>query len=190
MPGWVFIQFVYWWIFFWGVYFHGSYIQIHGKSKFVGWLFFYILISYTKPSIPLFPTLLLIFTSTHRHLVRKKAKSFSLELTDKMIFTFEFWGWSVWDGRGYRIGCCGNWDTFFFHIFVHSSLPLGWFYFSGGRTIIFTEKRESANELSGLLPGARALHGEIQQSQREVNFCIQVFPCIIFCFSMSSMCLL
>jgi hypothetical protein len=40
------------------------------------------------------------------------------------------------------------------------------------------------------LPGARALHGEIQQSQREVNFCIQVFPCIIFCFSMSSMCLL
>lgn len=74
MPGWVFIQFVYWWIFFWGVYFHGSYIQIHGKSKFVGWLFFYILISYTKPSIPLFPTLLLIFTSTHRHLVRKKSQ--------------------------------------------------------------------------------------------------------------------
>ncbi|KAG6746405.1 hypothetical protein POTOM_050945 [Populus tomentosa] len=42
-------------------------------------------------------------------------------------------------------------------------------YASGGRTIIFTEKRESANELSGLLPGARALHGEIQQSQREVT---------------------
>ncbi|KAJ9139957.1 hypothetical protein P3X46_030648 [Hevea brasiliensis] len=42
-------------------------------------------------------------------------------------------------------------------------------YSSGGRTIIFTEKRESANELAGLLLGARALHGEIQQSQREVT---------------------
>ncbi|KAJ4843899.1 hypothetical protein Tsubulata_047955, partial [Turnera subulata] len=42
-------------------------------------------------------------------------------------------------------------------------------YSSGGRTIIFTEKRESANELAGLLPGARALHGDIQQSQREVT---------------------
>lgn len=42
-------------------------------------------------------------------------------------------------------------------------------YSSGGRTIIFTEKRESANELAGLLHGARALHGEIQQSQREVT---------------------
>ncbi|KAG5234486.1 DEAD box RNA helicase family protein [Salix suchowensis] len=42
-------------------------------------------------------------------------------------------------------------------------------YSSGGRTIIFTEKRESANELAGLLPGARALHGEIQQSKREVT---------------------
>uniref|UniRef100_A0A2P2MMG0 DEAD-box ATP-dependent RNA helicase 7 n=1 Tax=Rhizophora mucronata TaxID=61149 RepID=A0A2P2MMG0_RHIMU len=42
-------------------------------------------------------------------------------------------------------------------------------YSSGGRTIVFTEKRESANELAGLLPGARALHGDIQQSQREVT---------------------
>ncbi|XP_065870761.1 DEAD-box ATP-dependent RNA helicase 7 [Euphorbia lathyris] len=42
-------------------------------------------------------------------------------------------------------------------------------YSSGGRTIIFTEKRESANELAGLLHGARALHGDIQQSQREVT---------------------
>ncbi|XP_050221579.1 DEAD-box ATP-dependent RNA helicase 7 [Mercurialis annua] len=42
-------------------------------------------------------------------------------------------------------------------------------YSSGGRTIIFTEKRESANELAGLLDGARALHGEIQQSQREIT---------------------
>ncbi|KAJ8752766.1 hypothetical protein K2173_008501 [Erythroxylum novogranatense] len=42
-------------------------------------------------------------------------------------------------------------------------------YSSGGRTIVFTEKKESANELAGLLPGARALHGDIQQSQREVT---------------------
>ncbi|KAF7813287.1 DEAD-box ATP-dependent RNA helicase 7 [Senna tora] len=42
-------------------------------------------------------------------------------------------------------------------------------YSSGGRTIIFTEKKESASELAGLLPGARALHGDIQQSQREVT---------------------
>ncbi|WCJ36549.1 DEAD-box ATP-dependent RNA helicase 7 [Euphorbia peplus] len=42
-------------------------------------------------------------------------------------------------------------------------------YSSGGRTIIFTEKRESANELAGLLTGAKALHGDIQQSQREVT---------------------
>lgn len=39
---------------------------------------------------------------------------------------------------------------------------------SGGRTIIFTETKESASELAGLLPGARALHGDIQQSQRSV----------------------
>lgn len=42
-------------------------------------------------------------------------------------------------------------------------------YSSGGRTIIFTETKDSASELSGLLPGARALHGDIQQSQREVT---------------------
>lgn len=42
-------------------------------------------------------------------------------------------------------------------------------YSSGGCTIIFTERKESASELSGLLPGARALHGDIQQSQRETT---------------------
>ncbi|XP_054785825.1 DEAD-box ATP-dependent RNA helicase 7-like isoform X1 [Prosopis cineraria] len=42
-------------------------------------------------------------------------------------------------------------------------------YSSGGRTIIFTETKESASELAGLLPGARALHGDIQQAQREVT---------------------
>ncbi|KAK1327013.1 DEAD-box ATP-dependent RNA helicase 7 [Acorus calamus] len=41
-------------------------------------------------------------------------------------------------------------------------------YSRGGRTIIFTETKESASELAGLLPGARALHGDIQQSTREV----------------------
>ncbi|CAL1405116.1 unnamed protein product [Linum trigynum] len=42
-------------------------------------------------------------------------------------------------------------------------------YSSGGRTIIFTEKKDTANQLAGLLPGARPLHGDIQQSQREVT---------------------
>ncbi|TKY45063.1 DEAD-box ATP-dependent RNA helicase 7 [Spatholobus suberectus] len=42
-------------------------------------------------------------------------------------------------------------------------------YSSGGRTIIFTEKKQAASELAGLLTGARALHGDIQQSQREVT---------------------
>ncbi|XP_061373949.1 DEAD-box ATP-dependent RNA helicase 7-like [Gastrolobium bilobum] len=42
-------------------------------------------------------------------------------------------------------------------------------YSSGGRTIIFTETKESASQLSELLPGARALHGDIQQAQREVT---------------------
>ncbi|CAN8251916.1 unnamed protein product [Cochlearia groenlandica] len=42
-------------------------------------------------------------------------------------------------------------------------------YSSGGCTIIFTETKDQASELSGLLPGARALHGDIQQSQREVT---------------------
>ncbi|URE21279.1 GUCT (NUC152) domain [Musa troglodytarum] len=41
-------------------------------------------------------------------------------------------------------------------------------YSRGGRTIIFTETKESASELGGLLPGARALHGDIMQAQREV----------------------
>ncbi|XP_027357870.1 DEAD-box ATP-dependent RNA helicase 7-like [Abrus precatorius] len=43
------------------------------------------------------------------------------------------------------------------------------FYSSGGRTIVFTEKKETASEFAGLLPGARALHGDIPQSQREVT---------------------
>ncbi|XP_068650332.1 DEAD-box ATP-dependent RNA helicase 7-like [Aristolochia californica] len=42
-------------------------------------------------------------------------------------------------------------------------------YSSGGCTIIFTETRNSASELADLLSGARALHGDIQQSQREVT---------------------
>lgn len=42
--------------------------------------------------------------------------------------------------------------------------------FSGGSTIIFTETKDHASELSGLLPGARALHGDIQQAQREVGY--------------------
>ncbi|KAL2334517.1 hypothetical protein Fmac_015730 [Flemingia macrophylla] len=42
-------------------------------------------------------------------------------------------------------------------------------YASGGRTIVFTERKETASELAGLLNGARALHGDIQQSQREVT---------------------
>ncbi|XVF12387.1 hypothetical protein REPUB_Repub08aG0113300 [Reevesia pubescens] len=42
-------------------------------------------------------------------------------------------------------------------------------YSSGGRTIIFSETKDSASELAGLLPGSRALHGDIQQAQREVT---------------------
>ncbi|KAG9445119.1 hypothetical protein H6P81_016459 [Aristolochia fimbriata] len=42
-------------------------------------------------------------------------------------------------------------------------------YSSGGRTIIFTETKNSAAELADLLQGARALHGDIQQTQREVT---------------------
>ncbi|KAF5185755.1 Dead-box atp-dependent rna helicase, partial [Thalictrum thalictroides] len=42
-------------------------------------------------------------------------------------------------------------------------------YSSGGRTIIFTETKDCASELAGLLPDARALHGDIQQSTREVT---------------------
>ncbi|XXG70403.1 hypothetical protein AAC387_Pa06g3173 [Persea americana] len=42
-------------------------------------------------------------------------------------------------------------------------------YSSGGRTIIFTETKNSCAELAGVLRGARELHGDIQQSQREVT---------------------
>ncbi|KAF0898455.1 hypothetical protein E2562_007291 [Oryza meyeriana var. granulata] len=41
-------------------------------------------------------------------------------------------------------------------------------YSRGGRTIIFTETKESASELSGLISGSRALHGDVAQAQREV----------------------
>ena len=44
-----------------------------------------------------------------------------------------------------------------------------WLYCRGGRTIIFTETKDSASELAGVLPGARALHGDIAQAQREVR---------------------
>ncbi|ONM22931.1 DEAD-box ATP-dependent RNA helicase 7 [Zea mays] len=40
-------------------------------------------------------------------------------------------------------------------------------YSHGGRTIIFTETKDSASELSGLIPGSRALHGDVVQAQRE-----------------------
>ncbi|CAN6709707.1 unnamed protein product [Malus baccata var. baccata] len=42
-------------------------------------------------------------------------------------------------------------------------------YSSGGRSIIFTETKEAASGLAEALPGARALHGDIQQGQREVT---------------------
>uniref|UniRef100_A0A1J3I4D4 RNA helicase n=1 Tax=Noccaea caerulescens TaxID=107243 RepID=A0A1J3I4D4_NOCCA len=42
-------------------------------------------------------------------------------------------------------------------------------YSSGGSSIIFTETKDQASELAGLLPGARPLHGDIQQSQREIT---------------------
>ncbi|CAI9762374.1 unnamed protein product [Fraxinus pennsylvanica] len=42
-------------------------------------------------------------------------------------------------------------------------------YSSGGRSIIFTETKDSASTLAGVLPGARALHGDIQQATREVT---------------------
>jgi ATP-dependent RNA helicase DDX21 len=48
---------------------------------------------------------------------------------------------------------------------IHFNLYL----FSGGRTIIFTETKDSASELAGLIPGARALHGDVVQAQREVS---------------------
>lgn len=52
---------------------------------------------------------------------------------------------------------------------------MGFYQFRGGQTIIFTETKDSASELSGLLPGARALHGDIQQSQREVKCSVSFF---------------
>lgn len=42
-------------------------------------------------------------------------------------------------------------------------------YSSGGRTIIFAETKDAVSTLAGVLPGARALHGDIQQSTREVT---------------------
>ncbi|XP_057528268.1 DEAD-box ATP-dependent RNA helicase 7 [Amaranthus tricolor] len=42
-------------------------------------------------------------------------------------------------------------------------------YGSGGRSIIFTETKECASQLASSLPGARPLHGDIQQTQREVT---------------------
>ncbi|KHN02770.1 DEAD-box ATP-dependent RNA helicase 7 [Glycine soja] len=42
-------------------------------------------------------------------------------------------------------------------------------YSSGGRTIVFTETKECASQLAGILNGAKALHGDIQQSTREVT---------------------
>ncbi|KAM0885432.1 hypothetical protein ACQ4PT_030357 [Festuca glaucescens] len=41
-------------------------------------------------------------------------------------------------------------------------------YSHGGQTIIFTKTKKSASELSGLIPGSRALHGDITQVEREV----------------------
>ncbi|TVU08877.1 hypothetical protein EJB05_42300, partial [Eragrostis curvula] len=41
-------------------------------------------------------------------------------------------------------------------------------YSHGGRTIIFTETKESANELSSLIAGSNALHGDVVQARREV----------------------
>lgn len=41
-------------------------------------------------------------------------------------------------------------------------------YSSGGSAIVFTETKNDASELAGSLPNSRALHGDIQQSQREV----------------------
>ncbi|KAL9261726.1 DEAD-box ATP-dependent RNA helicase 7-like protein [Drosera capensis] len=45
-------------------------------------------------------------------------------------------------------------------------------YSSGGRSIVFTETKDSASELAALLPGAMPLHGDIQQAQRDVSLII------------------
>ncbi|CAN6881143.1 unnamed protein product [Brassica oleracea] len=42
-------------------------------------------------------------------------------------------------------------------------------YSSGGSKICFTKTKDQASQFSGLLPGARALHGDIQQSQRKIT---------------------
>ena len=56
--------------------------------------------------------------------------------------------------------------------------------FSGGRTIIFTETKDSASELSGLIPGSRALHGDVAQAQREVcEFFFDLITLAIIWFS-------
>ncbi|KAB1222832.1 DEAD-box ATP-dependent RNA helicase 7 [Morella rubra] len=53
-------------------------------------------------------------------------------------------------------------------------------YSSGGRTIIFTETKDCASTLAGLLPGARALHGDIQQAQREASRLCAYFALPLF----------
>lgn len=54
---------------------------------------------------------------------------------------------------------------------------------SGGRTIIFAETKDAVSTLAGVLPGARALHGDIQQSTREVRnfFVLYVLIISIIC---------
>ncbi|PWZ40494.1 DEAD-box ATP-dependent RNA helicase 7 [Zea mays] len=55
-------------------------------------------------------------------------------------------------------------------------------YSHGGRTIIFTKTKDSASELSGLIPGSRALHGDVAQAQREVilaGFCSGKFQVLV-----------
>ncbi|KAI6683799.1 hypothetical protein NL676_029712 [Syzygium grande] len=54
-------------------------------------------------------------------------------------------------------------------------------YGSGGHTIIFTETKECASQLSGLLPRARPLHGDIQQAQRDRGLDINDVQLIIQC---------
>lgn len=53
--------------------------------------------------------------------------------------------------------------------FSSTLLNISFFWFSGGQTIIFTETKDNASELSGLIPGSRALHGDVVQAQREVS---------------------
>ena len=64
-------------------------------------------------------------------------------------------------------------------------------YDSGGRTIIFTETKNDASELAGLLPNvSRALHGDIAQAQREVIIyitCFCLFKSLCFGFLLRSL---